>query len=233
MAIAYASSTSYAEGNGTTVAAVAKPASTAIGDVLVAQMYIEDSGVNGPFTIASTGDSWTEVHNVVNTATSPDANFTVWVGVVGNTSSTIGVTWNGASLWRDFAVHRFTGVDTTTPQDVTATENTGTSATLTGLGLASGTAGRWLVLCGADFDGRTASSWASPLVERNDSGNVKMGAGADSGGTDTANKTATLSAGGSDWAAILLALRPAGGAPATSRPVFPRALRVWRGRLVK
>jgi hypothetical protein len=227
MAIAYTSSTSFTDGNGTSIAGVAKPASTAIGDLLVAQLYLED-GITG-VSIASTGDTWTLVHQIINTTPVPDMQIDVWVTVVANASSTIGVTWGGGSFWRDFAVHRFTGVDTTTPQDVTATENTGTSATLTGLGLASGSANRWLVLCGVDFDGRTASSWTSPLTERNDSGNVKMAAGEDAAGTDTANKTATLSAGGSDWASVMLALRNAGGAAAEPAQMVSRLRRMGVG----
>jgi hypothetical protein len=211
MAIAYASSTTFSEGNGGSVAGVAKPASTAIGDVLVAQMYVESGGGASPSTIASTGDAWTMVHNIPNLTPTPFTEFWVWVGVVGNASSTIGVTWPTGSYWRDFAVHRFTGVDTTTPQDVTATENQGTSGTVTGLGLASGTAGRQLVLCTANFDGTTSASWTSPLTERDDSGNVAMASGADSAGTDTANKTATIAS--SNWSAIMLALRPAGAGP--------------------
>lgn len=225
MAIAYQSSTSFTEGNATSISGVSKPASTAVDDVLVAQWYGETAQASGTVTIASTGDTWTLVHNIANATPTPDLEMYVWICKVANTSSTIGVTWDGDAIWRDFAVHRFTGVDTTTLQDVTATENTGTGATATGLGLASGTAGRHLVLLVDNFDSRTHSSWASPLVERNDSGNVGMGSGEDTAGSDTANKTVTLSAGGSDWAAVLMALRAAGGAPAATPPVMLRTLR--------
>jgi hypothetical protein len=210
VAIAYASSTSFTEGNGTSVATVSKPSGTAVGDLLVAHLYIETAGVTE--VIASTGDTWTLVHEHVSTASNPDAYHLVWVCVVANATSTIGVTWGGGSFWRDFAVHRFTGVDATTPEDVTATENIGSSTTATGLALASGTAGRHLVLCVANFEGRTHASWSSPLTERNDSGNLAMASGEDAAGTDTAAKSVTLSA-TSVWVAILLALRPAGGGP--------------------
>ncbi len=216
MAVAYASSTSFTEGNGTTVGATSKPASTAIGDVLIAQCYFESAQAIGVPSIQSTGDTWTLVHAIVNATPTPDVEFYVWICVVANASSTITVTWDGDSIWRDFAVHRFTGVDTTTPQDVTATENQGASTTPTGLGLASGTAGRHFVMCTCNFAGDTSASWTAGLTERNDSGNVAMASGDDAGGTDTANKTATISP-STEWAAVLLALRPSGGAPAALR----------------
>lgn len=209
MAVTYGSSTSFTEGNGTSISGVSKPASTAINDCLVAQCYVETAGASGALTIASTGDTWTLVHAITNTTPTPDFELYVWICIVANASSTIGVTWDGDAIWRDFAVHRFTGVDTTTPQDVTATENQGASTNETGTGLASGSANRWLVLCTANFDGVARSAWTSPLTERNDSGNVAMAAGVDAAGTDTANKSNTISS--SSWAAIMLALREAGG----------------------
>lgn len=216
MAIAYASSTNFTAGNAT-ITGVSKPASTAIGDVLVAQGYFEQNG-GVSAVLASTGDTWTEIHNISNTTPNPDINFYVWYTVVANASSTMSVTGDAGVAFRDFTVARFTGVDTTTPIDVTSTENSGTGATGTGLGLASGTANRWLVLCACNFDGRTTSGWTSPLTERNDSENVHMAAGADTAGTDTANKTFTLSAGGSDWCSVMLALRESGAAAAQDTP---------------
>src|SRR6188768_535714 len=106
MAVAYVSSTSFTEGNNTSITGVSKPASTAIGDVLVAHLYLE-SGTGA--SIASTGDSWTLVHDITNTTPTPDMTLYVWICVVANASSTIGVTWSGGAVWRDFAVHRYTG----------------------------------------------------------------------------------------------------------------------------
>ena len=208
MAIAYTTSTSFAEGNGTSVATVSKPASTAVGDVLIAQLYIENNGE--ACTIASTGDTWTLVHDHVNTTTTPDTYQHVWICVVANTSSTIGVTWGGGSFWRDFAVHRFTGVDTTTPQDATATENTGSSTTPTSLSITTATDNAFLVACHASFDGFAQSGWTSPLVEGNDSGNISMASGAQAAAGASGNKTSTQTSG--VWVAIMLALRPAAGA---------------------
>lgn len=226
--VAYGSSTSFAESNAT-ITGVSKPSSTAVGDVLVAVAYHE---VNGGVaaTIASTGDTWTAVHDIVNATPNPDITATVWYCVVANTSSTITVSGDAGASWRDFAVHRFTGVHATTQLDVAATENSGTGATATGLGLASGTASRHIVLLVVNFDGRTHSSWSSPLTERNDSGNVAMASGDDSAGTDTANKTVTLSAGGSDWCAIMLALRTTGGAATKAKPPMRRPWRIWNRR---
>jgi hypothetical protein len=218
MSVAYVSSTTFAEGSGTSISAHAKPASTAIGDVLIAQCSIENDVAT--LTIASTGDTWTLVPATgpaVNTTPAPDLQQWVWICVVANTSSTIDVTWGGGAFWRDFAVHRFTGVDNTTPQDVTATKNTGTSTTPLGTGLASGTANRHLVLCSASLNGQTHASWTSPLTERADSGNVAMASGDDAAGTDTANKTATITS--DSWTTVMLALRSAGAAADSAGPI--------------
>lgn len=210
MAVAYVSSTSFSEGDtGTNITGLAKPASTAIGDVLVLQVYKEDTGSSA--SPASTGDTWTTVHEIDNTSPTPDFRFSVHICVVANASSTITISGTNVG-WRDCAVHRFTGVDTTTPQDTTATENQGTSTTVTALGLTTATNGAHLVMCASDFDGRTHASWTAPLSERNDSGNVAMASGAQASAGASGNKTATITS--SSWAAIMLALRPAGG-PAT------------------
>jgi hypothetical protein len=211
VAVAYASSTSFSEGDtGTNITGLAKPASTAIGDVLVLQVYKEDTGASA--SPASTGDSWTTVHEIDNTTPTPDFRFSVHICVVANASSTITISNTNAG-WRDCAVHRFTGVDTTTPQDTTATENQGTSTTVTGTGLTTATNGAHLVLCTATFDGRTHASWTAPLTERNDSGNVAMASGDQASAGASGNKTATITS--SSWTAIMLALRPAGGGGAT------------------
>ena len=227
--VAYGSSTSFAESNAN-ISGVSKPSSTAIGDVLVAVAYHEvDGGVSA--TIASTGDTWTSIHVLTNTTPSPDMTISAWICVVANASSTITVSGDVGALWRDFAVHRFTGGDATTQEDVAATENSGTGATATGLGLASGTANRHIVLLVANFDGRTHASWSSPLTERNDSGNVAMASGDDTAGTDTANKTVTLSS-SSSWATVMLALRTTGGAPAAkAKPPMRRPWRYWTRRI--
>lgn len=213
MAVAYQSSTTFAEGNATSISGHAKPAGTAIGDVLIAQCSIENDAAT--LTIASTGDTWTLVPATgpaVNTTPAPDLQQWVWICVVANASSTIDVTWGGGSFWRDFAVHRFTGVDNTTPQDVTATKNNGTSTTPLGTGLASGTANRHLVLCSTSLNGQAHASWTSPLTERDEGGNIAMASGEDTAGTDTANKTATITS--DSWTTVMLALRPSGATSA-------------------
>jgi hypothetical protein len=60
----------------------------------------------------------------------------------------------------------------------------------------------------ADFDGRTLSAWSDGLTERNDSGNVGA-ASQNWGNGPTGDRTVTLASGGSQWAAFLIALRPA------------------------
>lgn len=206
MAVAYQSTTGFAEGNSTSIAGIAKPASTAIGDLLVAQLYMESTTLTP--VIASTGDTWVPVRgDVVNATSNPDLHLFCWICIVANASSTIGVTWGGGAFWRDFAVHRVTGHDTTTPEDVTATDNTGTSVNETGTGLASGTAGRLLMLLTANFAGNTRASWTSPLTEQHEGGNLAMACGEDVAGTDTASKSNTITS--TNWATIMLAIRPA------------------------
>lgn len=231
MAIAYTSSTNFTAGNAT-ITGISKPASTAIGDVLVAQGYFEQNG-GVSAVLASTGDTWTEIHNISNLTPNPDMNCYVWYTVVANASSTMSVTGDAGVAFRDFTVARFTGVDTTTPIDVTATENSGSSTTVTATGVASGTANRWLVMCTFNFNGDTSASWTSPLTERNDSENVAMAAGADTAGTDTANKTATISP-TVDWAAIMFALREAGAAaPTKAPPRRGRPIRYFNRRVIR
>lgn len=203
MAITYRTATNFTAGNGTSVATVAKPTGTALDDLLVASLYMESTGLT--VVIASTGDTWVPVHDIVNTGTTPDVFHYVWIAKVANTSSTIGVTWGGGSFWRDFCVAGFVGVDTTTPQDAAATEATGTTATPTAPGIAEVTAASWLVMCETNFDGNARS--ASSLTERIDDGNVSLFAAENATATD---KVCTISS--ATWTAIMLRLRPAGAA---------------------
>lgn len=221
MAIAFRAVTGFTDGNGTSIASVAKPSGTQVGDVLIASVYLESSQAIGTPSIASTGDTWTLVHNTVVTATTPDFEHYVWICVVGNASSTIGVTWDGDAIWRDFMVIGHSGVDNTTPQDATATENTGSGTPATFLSITTATDAAWLVALLADFDGRTLSSWSSPLTERHDGGNVGGASGEQASAGASGDKTVTLSAGGSDWSAIMVALRPAEVA-ASGQPYIKR-----------
>lgn len=218
----FAGTTSITGANATSVPATAKPPGAAIGNTLVAHLYIENNGGVTP-TIVSTGDTWEAIHDTLNTTTSPDLQHWSWIcKSVGNASSTITVTWGGGSFWRDFAVHLVKGADPTTPQDVAATENSGTSTSETGLGLASGTAQRLMMLLTGKFDNASIrTAWTSPLVaRRNPADNLHMAAGHDVAGTDTGNKVATITS--DSWVAHLIALKaPSAGATGTSALTMP------------
>jgi hypothetical protein len=216
VAVVFRTATNFTAGNVTSISggsALAKPPSTVVGDLVVALLYLETAGVTE--AVASTGDTWTHIAEAVNTATTPDIYLNAWYTVVANATSTVAFTWGGGSFWADAALYRFDGQHASTILDVAVTTNSGNSANETGLGLASGTAGRHLVLMTANFSGnaRTNGSWTSPLAERNDSENVAMASGDDAAGNDTANKSSTITA--EQWATIMMAIRAAdgGGAP--------------------
>ena len=207
--VEYIASSSFTAGNGTTIGSVVKPAGTEIGHCIIAQMYIELGSSLGSYTIASTGDTWTLVNSCINTGSTPDMELVTWRCIVGNASSIIGVTWNGTSTRRDFAIHVFANVDATTPEDCASTNNTGNSAAETGLSVTTVTDGAHLVMLTANFAGGTRSAWTSGLTERNDSGNVAMAAGVQLVAGASGNKTNTITS--DQWGAVLMALRPATG----------------------
>lgn len=224
MPVAYQSSTS-ATGAGTSTGGLAKPAGTAIGDVLVAQIFARTNGSVGALSINSTGDIWTLVHNNANS----DFEFYVWVCVVANASSAISISWGGFITNYGVSIHRFTSVDTSAPQDVTATKSTGTGSAESSAGLASGTAQRHLVLCTGNSGGVPRASWSSPLTERVDTSYVAMASGTDTAGTDTGSKSNSVS-GSPEWCAVLLALRAqlflAQATPSITLSLAPAGLKI-------
>lgn len=225
----YLSTTTFTAGTGTTIAAQAKPFGVAVGDCIVALMYIEDGGANGAYTIASTGDTWVSAGSIINTGTTPDFEIQVWYCIVANAISTVGVTWDGSSVWRDFAMGLLRGIDATTPLASNVTTATGNSTTATGPSVTTTEDGAHLVFLTGNFSGVTHSAQTSPLVERNDSGNVHIASGIQTSAGASGGKSATLSA-SDQWAALLLALRPAGisaggptGAAAATFPALTAA----------
>lgn len=204
--VQFIASTSFTAGNGTSIAGVAKPTGTQIGTALSALMYIEDAGTHGAYTIASTGDTWTLVGSITNTGSAPDFEIHVWRCIVANPTSTIGVTWDGDSTWRDFAVGAWSGVDPTNPLASNVTTNTGNSTTETGLDITTTEKYAHLVLATGNFDGFARSGQTSPLTERNDSGNVHFASGDQAAAGASGNKTATITSG--QWATVMFAWRP-------------------------
>jgi len=207
MPVAYQSSITHfpAFMSETSASGLAKPTSTAVGDVLVAQIAAFTNSASGPLSIASTGDTWTLVANTVTTNPPTTMELYVWICVVANASSTITISWDGDAIFDGVAIHRFTGVDTSTPQDVTATKNAGTGTSESSAGVASGAVNRHLVLCTGNA-GVSRSAWSTPLTEHVDLTVVAMASGTDAAGTDTGTKSNTLGS-SSDWCAVLLALR--------------------------
>jgi hypothetical protein len=205
----------------TTSGAVSKPSVAAVGDTMVAHWHGETAQAIGTPTIASTSDTWSLVHNITNTGPAVDVEDYVWIcNNLGSSSSTVTVSWDGDNIWNQLTIILIKGADDTAPQDVTATENQGSSTTITATGVASGTAQRLLLMLDSVETNLKRGSPSSPLVEINDwpltgDYNLHVAAGHDAAGTDTGNKTATITS--DDWCAFLLAFKPpaAGGVTVT------------------
>lgn len=134
------------------------------------------------------------------------------------------------------AVVAYSGVDNTTPRDVTPTANSSSAAnasprTLTATGVASGNANRWLVAIGSSDNvtlgtvtnavpAASPSTWTE-RIDVSDAEFVNIGISdcLDSAGTYTSNVTFQQTGGGNGgWMAFLIALREAGGTAAGAIP---------------
>lgn len=124
---------------------------------------------------------------------------------------------NSGGAYTDLLSIAYSGVDTTTAMDATATTNTGTSGTPTITGITTATANAQLVLCLSGYNNDAgAVSGMTTRIGPFDSVNYiydKSQAGAGASGSFTATSSSD------GWIFVLLALREAGGAP--SSPVGP------------
>jgi hypothetical protein len=227
MAIAFRASNTAGNGNGTTLA-ITKPTGTVDNDIVIINVYFE-----APLTTPAIS-GFTLVQEILETSSTPDMSQATFIRVSASDGASYSITFGGTSSWRTACVVSYSGASTTTPQDATATENSGTTSTTgTALGLTTVTANAMLVFCQADFNGASGSrsAWSSPCSnEQVDFFNVGLADGIQVSAGASGNKTVTQAS--SQWAAMLLALRESGASPGGKAPVpRRRPLRVWNRRV--
>lgn len=211
MAISHVGSSVVSNTVATTTHAISRPGSTLADDV---GYVIVTIGV----AAGTTPTGWTLVKSETGGGNAQvylyrrvfDASATDDFSLSTGTTSTSGL---------DMSVYR--GVDTGTPEDVTATSafeglSVGLDAILTGVTIV--TSGAWLLACWGLNSGSTTITPPGDLTERQEAAgkhtsladsNTGLATGA------TGDKTATLSA-EREWAGILTAIRPSGGAAAVA-----------------
>lgn len=215
MAIAYGSAgTRLLVGTAATTWNVPYPATIVSGDLLV--LHISSNG-----GAATSPSGWTVIYNET-TLTNPKGG--MWIKVAtGSESGNLAVTM--ASSTGNAQMFLYTGVDTTTPQDATATTYSNSVNSNTVIpAITTVTANTMLVYCNSANS--STVTMTAPGTERVDHGalggtGTKAGALYDeavAGTGSTGTRTITLSAGRANWGAMI-ALRPAsGGSPVTASP---------------
>lgn len=223
MAIAYGSAgTALNQSVASTSWAVPYPAGIAAGDLLVLHM-LTSATVTSPA-------GWTLIYNET-VVTNPRGG--VWIKVAAGTE-TGNLTVSVGSATGAAQMHRYTGVDTTTPQDAAATNvslNATTDATIDLPAITTVTANAWLVYaCASNSTSLTHTS--AGANERADIAPAIAKAGAlyDIAVATPAStaRTITQSAARAYWGAML-ALRPAAGA-SSNQTVIPGGVALTAGR---
>lgn len=198
---------------------VAYPAGISAGDCLV--LFISSNG-GAPSATPPTG--WTEVFREASTVTNPRGGLYIKIAT-GSESGTLAVTMT--STTGNAQMLRYTGVDATTPQDVTRSivENSGTTVANVVLpSITTVTNGAMLVFVGAWNSSSRTSTAPAGSTERidfiADGGTAKAGTLADeidatAGATGTRTLTSSSGTGIANWGAMM-ALRPAGTAGAVT-----------------
>jgi len=190
------------------------PSGWTTGDVLVVALL-----VGGSSSTTITGPAgWTKMGSTSYTATDPWwVDVSLWLLPYDGGSSW---TWTHASRTSQAFAIRFTGVDTTTPQDVTATTGTSGSGNVPGGAVAPGytiaTAGAQGIIARGSWDGNAISppaGWTedhdTPVLWVGDRNWASAGA--------TGNVTvADGNSGLSKWGIVMGALRPAGSGQSAS-----------------
>jgi hypothetical protein len=202
MAIVAETSATGTQGWGTTLT-INKPTGTVDGDVMVAFMQDVPAATTAPA-------GWT----LVGTANGAYLYQRLYYKVAASEGASYAWSWSGDG-YAAGGIVRYSGVDTTTVEDVAESTNTGASAAPRGLSITTATDGAMVILCvGWNNNGYTHTAptgmtevWESTRVAFSDV--IQATAGA------TGNKDATLST-SNDWGTIMWALRPASGGGATN-----------------
>ena len=200
----------------TTTQSIPYPATVVANNILIACL-----STNGG-TATSPASPWVEIFRETGTVSNPRGG--VWLKLAtGSETGTLDITTT-TSVTASGKMLCYSGVDTTTPQDATATsvENVATSATIVLPSITTVTDGAWIIYFGANNSSTTTNT--GPGTEQMDfapdNGGTagKSGAGYDetialAGATGT--RTITISGARANWGAML-ALRPAADAGAGS-----------------
>lgn len=188
---------------------ISRPTNTADDDFLIAFVHVEDdvtvtapSGWTLITSFDSTGEAMTGKIYYKRASSEP----TSW-------------TWTHSSTWSGGWVQRLTGVVASgDPEDATLSTNEATSgATVTWTTITTATDGAAIFGFGGAWVGSGQAWSASTLTERMDDGEIAAFSDLQASAGASGNKVATLAHTSADWYAILIALKPAGAAPAGPR----------------
>lgn len=191
-----------------------KPSGTVSGDVLVAFWGVRASKTQAQCTLPS---GWS--YAIFEGGQNP--SLAVAYKVAGGSEPADYTFTLNASTNQGVIIGRFSGVDTTTPSDVAASSNTGTSTTLTATGITTVTNGAMVLssfvlnLTGDSYSISTPSGMT--LIQESEVSIVNLEAHYVEQATAgaTGDKTSTLETSGPSYASILWALRPSSSGATT------------------
>lgn len=186
-----------------------KPTGTVAGDVLVASVT---GGNLSDIAISPPDGTWVEVGQDWNSVPATG----MWVKVAGSSEpANYTFTYPSSSSARRATIARYSGADNTTPQDCAGTANTGSSTAPRGLSVTTVTDGAMLIMAiGLNTGNQTAAP--TGMTEQVELDRHVFNDGVQASAGASGDKDSTTSASGA-WVAILGALRPSGGAPATTK----------------
>lgn len=221
--------------SGATSITVTKPTNLADNDVLYACLSRDNSDASDAITAPS---GWT----VLDSAEVDNGTYTCGIYrkvIVSAAGEPADYTWSWTSSEKAVAwIIRVTGADTTTPEDVTPSNNSGTSTTPKCLSITTVTADT-LILAVGGISNKVANNWTAPAGMTEFFDIVSSGGGGAaahaSAGAAEVNQAGISATGDKDftvlaskaWAAFLIAVRPAGagadqtanGAPSVPIPI--------------
>lgn len=204
--------------------------SAALANDVVYVLSVRATGTNDDVTMSTSG--YAELADLYANDTA-DTNLGLFRKVMGGTPDTSAVTSSPGNSGHGAAAIAmvFSGVDTTTPEDVTSVTVTGTNGSLSDPGaITPTTAGAWIVgFYGSATEGTTTSgptapsgltNWVSATATAGTLRRGQAGAGTKtdwaSGAFDPAAWSGTVNANTDSRAAVTVALRPAAGGTTVS-----------------
>lgn len=233
MAITYQGASTAGDSNGSGITGVSRPTTTT-DDLFILDLYYESGSTTTNGAVALSNGTWVKEAEQQQAGPNPDFTHVRYRSKYAGEGSTFNISWNLniGSVWRTAVVTAYRGVDTTTPDDATATiQASGSSSTsATAPTLTTVTNAAWILYGEADFDSRTVTvpTGTTPtFTSRSDFSNLCVATGELTTAGATGSKTGTLAS--ASWnTASLIALRPV--VVATKAPAFRlnTAPRVWK-----